>query len=256
MTIFVGEVIMYKDKAIRRIAKSHRHLIDGDRKFRFEYIYFFILLFFDVFIIIFGFIKSKDNDRGEYILVSQTAMFMTIAYYSVSMMTGFSTNFKQRNAVKGSSSLNDMFAQFPVTKIQCMKYSFNKWAKISLFSAVIWNFVIIQSMLLKRPSLYKGEIGFIVVVIILMQTYLLYVYVFSYKVKIKIRSALLYIMIFFIFFYMFIALFLYKNDTVYLIIKGFKAFSGPLGLAFLNINIPIMYLIGKIFVFTNKKSEA
>ncbi len=244
---------MYKDKAINRIAKSHRYLIDGDRKFRFEYIYFFTLLFFAVLIIIFGFKKSKDHDRGEYILLSQTAMFMTIAYYAVSMLTGFSTNFKQRNTLKGSSSLNDMFAQFPVTKIQCMKYSFNKWSKISLFSVVVWNFVIIQSMFLKHPSQYKGEIGFIVVAIILMQSYLLYVFVFSYKVNTKIRSALSYIMIFFIFFYMFIALFLYKNDTIYSIIKGFKAFSGPLGLACLNINIPLMYLIGKIFVFTNKK---
>ena len=247
---------MYKDKAIKRIAKSQRYLIDGDRKFRFEYIYLLALLFFAILIIIFGFSNSKVDDRGHYLLMSQSAVFMTIAYYSVSMLNGFSTNFKQRNAVKGSSSLNDMFAQFPVTKIQCMKYSFNKWAKISLFSVVIWSIAIIQSMIFKYPSQYKGEIGFIVVYVILMQSYSLFIYVFSYKMKRKIRSALSYIMIFFIFLYLFIALFLYKNDTIYSIIKGFKAFSGPLGLACLIINIPLMYLIGKFFVFTNIKSEA
>lgn len=247
---------MYKDKAIKRIAKSQRYLIDGDRKFRFEYIYCLALLTVAVSIIIYGFSKPKDIDTGYYLLVSQSGIFMTIAYYSISMLTGFSTSFKQRNTAKGSVSLTDIFSQFPVTKSQCMKYSFYKWAKISLFSVVIWNVVIFQSMFIENPSQYKGEIGFIVFSIILMQSYSLLIYVYSHKMKTKPRSALSYILIFFIFFYMAIALFLNKNDTIYSIIKGFKAFSGPLGLACLNIHIPLMYLIGKIFVFRTKKQEA
>ena len=244
---------MYRDKAIKKIAKSQRYLVDSDRKFRFEYLYLIVLAVFTACMILFGFNQPEESDKGNYLMLSQTFIFMMVAYYSVSMLSGFSTNFKQRNTLKGSSSLNDIFVQFPVTKMQCMMYSFNKWAKASMLSIICLSVVILQVMYIPQLSQFKGEIGFIVLALILMQSYSLFVYSFSYKMKTEIRTVLSYIMILLIFFYMFLSMVLCRFEFIYSMFKCFKAFSGPLGLACLYINIPLMYLIGKLFVFKTKK---
>lgn len=72
----------------------------------------------------------------------------------------------------------------------------------------------------------------------------------------KFRRICSYILITFMIMLLPLLMVLYNFSFIYNIIKCFKVFSGPIGIACLYIYVPVMYLIGKIFVFNKNELEA
>lgn len=247
---------MNKASSIKQIAKAHNYIINSNRKFRLEYIYIFGILFGLVLTIIFGFRKPKEFEKGQYLIISQCSIFMNLGYYLVSLIPSFLTTNKQRYSAKGSASIGDTFSQFPITIQQCIKYSFYKWVKISLFMIIGWSIVCFQSIFIHNIEKNKGEIGFITFLVIFIQIFALYCSVFNYKKSMKFRRICSYILITFMIMLLPLLMVLYNFSFIYNIIKCFKVFSGPIGIACLYIYVPVMYLIGKIFVFNKNELEA
>lgn len=240
----------------RKIGKARSYIMNGNRKFKYEYLFILVILMLITSAFFFGIDKTKEYDSGFYLVMSQGSIFLIFSMIcSLSIIPTVASK-KQQSAIKGSATFSDVFSQLPVTKKQCLNYSFFQWAKISLLPIVGWSIICLQSILLPHLKQYKGEIGFVVFFVILFLASVFFSLLLVSNCSKRMKTVLLTTTLVLMFFFMFLGLFLYRFNFIFNIINKFDFLSGPFGIACLFLIIPVMYIIMRIFVLNKKGKDA
>ncbi len=246
-------------KEFKKIYRSQNLLLNDGRKFKFQYFFYGIVILLSA---LFTFIcimnnSGKEFDKGLMLMQSWQIIWCS-AFLSQTMGIGIMTqdNNVQVAGIKGCLNANEIYKQFPVTKKQCVKFSYIMTTIMSIFPTIA---LIIPNVLhIFKPYLqgYAGEIGAINLIFVFYNILCMYAIYFCGNKPRKFQKAMQGVYLTIMFVLIVLLMFLSNISVISNFISKFDFLTGILGIVLLIAMFFINYAIGYFTVFRKKAQEA
>ncbi len=200
--------------------------------------------------------KSSTETDGLYSIMIVNGIWMSMFCYFFRSVLPNQITPKQRAMAKGNATVSELFVQFPVTKKDCVKVSFNEWVFTSLAPIVFGIYFCVASMVIDYLESEKGEIGFMIMTTVVSLAFVEYSSIIAVNHKKKYKNVLTMILLIFYFILIVSSVFLSKLYFMQSFYSLFKFVAGPVGIAMLILVVPIMALLTKVFVLDTSGKEA
>lgn len=199
--------------------------------------------------------KSLHED-GLYSSLLSMVIWMSLIGFLFVAIIPTKINKKMTAISKGNPNLAVSFSHFPITKIDCLKFSFIEWIKFSIIPFLGVIYLCIATMIFDYLEIVKGEIGFMTLLLCISFALSEFMSIGLINTSEKAyKNATIIIYSFYILMLIFGA-FLYNISVVSKFINKFEFVAGPIGIVIIILVIPVMYIITKVFVFDRKGKEA